>query len=544
LGPLPEKGIAPNGAEKEFTVGGGPVISGVPKGFVGLEGTPSAADNSLLAEFPEIRTQGSLGSCTTFAITYYQLTYTVGCLYGWNNKNANNDTKFSPKWVYNMINNGEDQGSSPGEAYAVLEGHGAATWTQFPYQTTKTDPKSYREWCLNGETWQSAIHYRIDPHLWCIPATRPPSSDDFDGWLTNIKGMLADGEVLTFPTYISSWQYTTIKDDTDTPADDAFVGEYVAYWVNGSQGGHMMTIVGYSDDIWTDINNNNVIDPGEKGALKIANSWGADWRDSGFCWLAYDALRGTSAAGGPSSRARMPAIMGYGVFSIAVKYNYVPSLIGVFTVWHQRREQLGITLAGSDGTTWTPGALQFQGGPYAFDGTSVACEGTFVFDFTDVPQKASGPSLYELRVTDDDDLRKVNSLGRPDRLPAKLLSYGLIDMSTEDQNGGLLDPPLQVDAGVDSVSLYPPSYAGPVAVASASRTSGRPPLEVWFDGSGSLGTIDSYEWDFGDGGTDEGPVVTHWYSTVGTYVATLTVAQGSTTSSDQVVITVTRGGKR
>jgi hypothetical protein len=132
---------------------------------VGLEGAVSAADNSLLPEFPEIRSQGSIGSCTTFALTYYQLTYTVGHKYGWNNKNANNDTKFSPKWVYNMINEGVDQGSSPGEAYAVLEQHGAATWTQFPYQTTTTDPKSYREWCLNAETWQSAIQYRIAPPL-------------------------------------------------------------------------------------------------------------------------------------------------------------------------------------------------------------------------------------------------------------------------------------------------------------------------------------------------------------------------------------------
>jgi hypothetical protein len=35
LAPLPEKGVAPDGAEKEFN---GPVISGVPKGFRGLGG--------------------------------------------------------------------------------------------------------------------------------------------------------------------------------------------------------------------------------------------------------------------------------------------------------------------------------------------------------------------------------------------------------------------------------------------------------------------------------------------------------------------------
>jgi len=254
--------------------------------------------------------------------------------------------------------------------------------------------------------------------------------------------MLLDGEVLTFPTYVYSWQYTTIKDDTSTTEDDAFRGKDIAYWVNGSQGGHMMTIVGYSDSIWTDINNNGVVDAGEKGALRIANSWGTGWEEGGFCWLAYDALREQSAvAGGPVSSARTPGILGYGVFSIAVKYNYVPSLLGVFTVWHQRREQLGITLAGSNGTAWTPGALQFQGGPYAFDGTAVACEGTFVFDFTDVFQQATSASdLYELWVTDDGDLSNSASFGRRDRRPAKLLNYSLVVSPNGPANGGPSTP--------------------------------------------------------------------------------------------------------
>ena len=53
-----------------------------------------------------------------------------------------------------------------------------------------------------------------------------------------------------------------------------------------------MTIVGYNDAIWTDVNGNAVVDPGEKGAFKIANSWGSTWQDNGFIWLAYDALGG------------------------------------------------------------------------------------------------------------------------------------------------------------------------------------------------------------------------------------------------------------
>jgi C1A family cysteine protease len=549
LPPLPEKGFVRNGAEKESTVGNRSVISGVPKGFVGLTATASSCDNSLADAFPEIRTQGSIGSCTNFAIAYYQLTYTVGRLYGWNNKNINNDKKFSPKWTYNMINGGVDGGSWPGDAYAVLEKHGAARWSLFPYQTSGADPKSYREWCRDGETWRDAIGYRTKPFGF-LPPPATTTGDDFNTWLASIKGLLANGEVLTFATYISGWQFTTVQDNKSTPDDNAFVRKPVAYWVNGSPtpANHMMTIVGYNDRIWTDINKNRKVDTGETGALKIANSWGPGWMDSGFCWLAYDALRSVSAvAGGPGS-GRQCAIAGR-VFSIELKYNpytqppELPVLFAQFKLNHAERDQLRITLGVyNDGaliSSWIPGALQCQGGPYAFDGSTVACDGTFVFDFTDVLQSAGKGVPYGLEIRE----------GLADGYPAEFLGYKLSD-TTGHMSGGLLSSPATFDNDTMTVGLAYPSAleSTPVAVASASPTSGRAPLKVTFDGSRSQdsgGDISSYVWDFGDGSS---PVrvqplltTTHTYSAAGTYTATLTVAdRGWSESSTQVPVTVTR----
>jgi len=70
--------------------------------------------------------------------------------------------------------------------------------------------------------------------------------------------------------------------------------------------------------------------------------------------------------------------------------------------------------------------------------------------------------------------------------------------------------------------------------------------EVTFDGSNSYdpdGTITSYEWDFGDGNSASGEVVTHTYTTAATYTATLTVTddQGAT-DSDSAIITVEESG--
>ncbi len=541
--PLPEKGFVPRGAEKAFTIGNGPVISGVPQNFVGLElGDGLHMDNSLKACFPEIRTQGSLGSCTNWAIVYYQLTYTAGHDYGWDNKNINNDRKFSPKWTYNMINGGENQGSWPGNAYAVLEKHGAARWSLFPYQTSATDPKSYREWCRDGETWRDAIYYRIGPaHYDCL------GSKSFEEWLAEVKTLLANEEVLTFATYISSWQFTTINDDKSTSADDAFVRKPVAYWVSGQQGGHMMTIVGYDDNLWTDINNNRKVDPGEKGALRIANSWGPNWQDSGFCWLAYDALRAQSAVlGGPSTNRRPAIEEDSKVWSINMlsyysedpALPYTPTLVAKFKLSHAKRNQLSVALATSVGGSWTPGALQFQGGAYAFDGTSAACEGTFIFDFTDILPAIPGESEYRLLLTDGTTGDFATFFG-----------YKLTDARGY-ASYEPLDSPQDWDKSKLTASLPYPSAPEQTleAKASAQPTAGRPPLTVAFSGSGSSGNIYAYKWDFGDGSTplyvappaDSSFTAQHVYRTVGTYTARLTVLDENWTEASAQVTVVVR----
>jgi PKD repeat protein len=90
-----------------------------------------------------------------------------------------------------------------------------------------------------------------------------------------------------------------------------------------------------------------------------------------------------------------------------------------------------------------------------------------------------------------------------------------------------------------------PANQPPVARATATPGSGTAPLAVAFDGSGSSdpdGSIVSYAWTFGDGGSAAGATTNHTYQTAGTYSAVLTVTDNlGATHSTTLSITANPG---
>jgi hypothetical protein len=424
---------------------------------------PTSVDNSLLPCFPPIRDQGSLNSCASFVPTYTQLSHMVALQRSLDIRDpADNTNKYSPKWIYNMVNGGANAGSEFTEVYALLEKHGAATWAEFPYDG------DFRGWCLDGAVWRKALGMRTNKtqYLYDVPG----------GGLEQLKMLLTNGYVAVFGTYINSWNFREIQDDPATTADDAEVGKRIAYWLNGSEGSHAMTIVGYNDAIWTDINSDGYVDPGEKGALRIANSWGTDWGEAGFTWLAYDALRSNSSVFGAPSAGRGKALQWDLVFILTARDYYSPLMIAEFTARSAKRDQVLFSLGVSDTSTdcprvyWKPAAFQRQGGPYAFDGSTTAVNGTFVLDFSDLLAAGAGPQRYYLSLYD-------NTAGNP----ATLSAFKLIDLTT--------DPPTElpcplVPRTVDNEQVYPYveyAYGGPghdeppeLGYPQVSPASGRP----------------------------------------------------------------------
>lgn len=185
-----------------------------------------------------------------------------------------------------------------------------------------------------------------------------------------------------------------------------------------------MCIVGYNDNIWTDINGNGKVDSGEKGAFKVINPWGTDWYQTGrspFCWLSYDALNKISAVSGAPNvenrifaLARMSDDTTNSVLTILPKQNYIPKyLVSAKVNGTQMRDRLSINIYIREKdknkivSQFTPYVPNPEIG-VAFDGTSTPCEDNFVLDITDQVSQIDSSKLsnyyVEVQFTYDDKI--------------------------------------------------------------------------------------------------------------------------------------------
>ena len=250
--------------------------------------------------FPPIRNQEH-GSCVAFAAVSYQFTYEMAKLNDWNLKAmANNASElnrhiFSPMYIYNLLHTYDPptdyhSGTSIWKAYRLLQQFGAVKEADFPL--LKNNVANVSEWLQDTEAQLNALQYRISDYeiLKFADSSNPTPVDSgvHSPAIQDIKARLQNEQIVSIAVRMSGCTATL-----PTNGEQAILFGY--NYVDKITGGHQLTIVGYDDTIEYDINKNNVIDPSEKGAFKIANSWGPTWENAGFCWLMYDALNPNSA---------------------------------------------------------------------------------------------------------------------------------------------------------------------------------------------------------------------------------------------------------
>ncbi len=340
---------------------------------------------------------------------HYQFTYEANKL---NGIPTTEDNAYSPAWIFNLWNGGEDGGSVNTVAYDLLKTHGAVHMSDAPYRSTNGSTYIYADnfdysWCTDTTAMIDALHTRLTGHdVVTIPSSGTPIRNNSSEALNEVKELLygtdgTDGKVLNIRVrFGNNWLYTNRKvydSATGTSANyhnpETGVSEEVAYCAIAGGGGHAMTVVGYDDNVWCDINNNNVIDEAELGAFKVANSWGEDYGNDGYIWVAYDALNRVSAVPNIESSDNRISIFdrdidingngpANGFYYIDVA-NYDVYYVGQLTLNTDYRNSLSLSAGrAEDGNTSTTFSSKFSSNSPV--SKNLAHTGTLVFDYDDL----------------------------------------------------------------------------------------------------------------------------------------------------------------
>jgi hypothetical protein len=193
--------------------------------------------------------QGTQGSCVGWSAAYYK-TYQEGLEHGWDLGSSSH--QFSPAYIYNQIDDGQDNGATIADALNLLVKQGDDTLSDFPYNqsdcsTQPTRAQQQRAADFKEQSWTPVFQGSPD--------------------INAMKAALANGpiEAGTNVYMVAGWETGEINQH-DVP-------------VGGSpDGGHAIALVGYDDSHQT---------KDGSGAFKFINSWGANWGYGGYGWISY-----------------------------------------------------------------------------------------------------------------------------------------------------------------------------------------------------------------------------------------------------------------
>ena len=356
-------------------------------------------DNSQLKYFPEIRNQSG-PTCVVWGAVYYQFTHQINKAL---DRAASDAATFNPTFIYNLYT-----GARVSHLEEILNATGCAPLSLIPdYQDLKT-------WHTGYDIWREAANYRISSYMHYDSIGRKNSliTSADDAKLDAIKATLRNGDVISCSAYCDAdgrpW-FQTEKIPAAPGVAQELVGQKIATKVcmQTKNMAHMLTIVGYNDNIWTDINKNGKVDNGEMGALKIANSWGKTWMDNGFLWIAYDALNEQSVVEGMSYDSdRLPAFDNQ-LYKVNISKVYGTS--GIFlkhTLNSDNRTDSYVEIIATrktDGMTYTRKISPYNNVSYAnssyqkvnYEGKTGFCDGAMVTDLNTVIEGLDSNTFHD-----------------------------------------------------------------------------------------------------------------------------------------------------
>jgi len=188
--------------------------------------------------------QGQVGSCVSWAIDYTAMSILE-------NEQGITGHPQAPMYTYAQLARGNDQGSTPSDTFDILTSQGVDTMSDY--------------WQGNSDyTTQPDANERANAAHWKLSGYTPISTGS--GIKAGVQAAIAKG----LPVAISIPVYQSFERITQQQATD-----YSYYPTSGDQymGGHEITIIGY-----------------DSNGVRVQNSWGTSWGDSGLINLSWNYL--------------------------------------------------------------------------------------------------------------------------------------------------------------------------------------------------------------------------------------------------------------
>lgn len=220
---------------------------------------PSWVD--LSADYPLPGDQGQQNSCVGWSLGYAIRTYQERVENGWSLEPV--EHRFSPSYIYNQLNGGEDLGIPYKDGLNLLVDQGVATLARMPYNSRDfvTQPSAAAR--------QEASQFKAK-------SWKPVNG------VLEVKSALAN--------HLSVFMVIQLLDDIyGLSGPDSVYNTFGGAW----QTGHGVAAVGYDDNRYG-------------GAFKIINSWGQNWGDGGYFWMPYTATNSIVA----TPYGQMPVLTG------------------------------------------------------------------------------------------------------------------------------------------------------------------------------------------------------------------------------------------
>lgn len=321
---------------------------------------PDAVDNSLSPYFPPIVSQHG-GSCAQAAGIHYLFTYEVNRMLD-RPVADNKENIFSYRYVWNMLNDGSDEGGFTTDGLDLARRAGVPTQKAFGNQDNW-----YYQWPSGYQTYYDALRYRVKETNF-INLKTEQGIERLCRYFNNKRDGHKGGGIACFAISSKPWSESDYNGPSATGYNSIIL-------LSGEPGAHAMTLAGYDLTVEYDCNGNGVIDDDERGAFILVNSWGTWWGSNGRSYIPFKYFTDSFDYFTPDS----PGLSEDNARAICIEtYQYEPSIVFGVNLNYSSRNDLSFELGVADGAQATRPEHNYmvyvpimsnQGGDYSMQGS-------------------------------------------------------------------------------------------------------------------------------------------------------------------------------